>query len=314
MLGALFVIKLVFLALICILYLEQVLSRLSNRPSSFCSSSAIASVLSANCSLVILLPAMLTFQSCSSIRHQLLSDRGQFWRQRGQKTPLHHTNRCSEPFSHAAINLNCRRAVQRCEKDLHQYCISMVVHKAACHTLPKVSWSQRRHGQDFANYGRSFHAGLWDWRSVLWCSYTNKWGLRLLQFAIFNNLVMKNTLGPTNHPEGGHGTAQTGSIKIRLTTSWWGSDSSQELTSIWRGVFLEQTWKVTMASRVRLKKTKKPTQSRLRFDLKQLRYPYVAGTFEALKGGEFATIISLRRWWHRHSSLITTYNTVQFNT
>ena len=47
---------------------------------------------------------------------------------------------------------------------------------------------------------------------------TNERGLRLLEFATFKNLVLKNTLGP--YPEGAHGTAQTGSITTRLTTSW----------------------------------------------------------------------------------------------
>ena len=63
---ALFVISLVFFALISILYLVQVLSRLSTRASSFCSSSARASMSSANHRLVIFLAPMLTFPSCSS--------------------------------------------------------------------------------------------------------------------------------------------------------------------------------------------------------------------------------------------------------
>ena len=58
--------NLVFFELISILYLVQVLSRLSTRASSSCSSSAIASMSSANRRLVIFLPPMLTFPSCSS--------------------------------------------------------------------------------------------------------------------------------------------------------------------------------------------------------------------------------------------------------
>ena len=61
-----FVISLVFSALISILYLVQVLSRLSTTASSSCSSSARASMSSANRRLVIFLPPMLTFPSCSS--------------------------------------------------------------------------------------------------------------------------------------------------------------------------------------------------------------------------------------------------------
>ena len=51
---------LVFLALIYILYLVQVLSRLSTRASTSCSSSARASMSSTNRKLVIFLPPMLT--------------------------------------------------------------------------------------------------------------------------------------------------------------------------------------------------------------------------------------------------------------
>ena len=62
---ALFVISLVFsLAPIFILYMAQVLSRLSTRASSFFSSSATVSMSLANRRLVIFLPPMLTFITC----------------------------------------------------------------------------------------------------------------------------------------------------------------------------------------------------------------------------------------------------------
>ena len=57
---ALCVIKLVFSRLISILYLVQILSRLSTRASTSCSSFARASMSSANRRLVIFLPPMLT--------------------------------------------------------------------------------------------------------------------------------------------------------------------------------------------------------------------------------------------------------------
>ena len=72
---ALFVISLVFSALISILYVEQVLSRLSTRASSSCSSSARASMLSANRRLVIFLQPMLTFPSCSSRASDMIRSR-----------------------------------------------------------------------------------------------------------------------------------------------------------------------------------------------------------------------------------------------
>ena len=58
---ALFVISLVFSALISILYLVQVLSRLSTRASSSCSFFARASMSSPNRRLVTFLPPMLTY-------------------------------------------------------------------------------------------------------------------------------------------------------------------------------------------------------------------------------------------------------------
>ena len=65
---ALFVIRLVFSALIFILYLVQIFSKLSTRASSSLYSSARASMLSANRRLVhvIFLLPVLTFPSCSS--------------------------------------------------------------------------------------------------------------------------------------------------------------------------------------------------------------------------------------------------------
>ena len=72
---ALFVISFVFSPLISILYLVHVLSRLSTRASSFCSSSARASMSSANRRLVIFLPPMLTFPSCSSSALDLIRSR-----------------------------------------------------------------------------------------------------------------------------------------------------------------------------------------------------------------------------------------------
>ena len=61
----LIVISLVFSALMSIIHLVQVLSRLSTRASSSCSSSARTSVPSANRRLVIYLRPMLLFSSCS---------------------------------------------------------------------------------------------------------------------------------------------------------------------------------------------------------------------------------------------------------
>ena len=71
---------------------------------------------------------------------------------------------------------------------------------------------------------------------------------------------------------------------------------------------------VMMTFQVRLKKTKKPTQSKLRFDLEKLRNPDVAGTFQATIGGTFAPLINLRDDDIDIDSMIITYNTAVTDT
>ena len=64
-----------------------------------------------------------------------------------------------------------------------------------------------------------------------------------------------------------------------------------------------------MTFRVRLKKARKPNQPRLRFDLKKLRDPDVACTFQATIGGKFAPLIGLSDEDMDIDTMITTYNT-----
>ena len=103
---ALFFISLVFSALISILYLVQVLSRLSNRASNSCFSPARASMSSANPGLVIFLPPVLTFPSCSSRASDMNCSRKLFktrklFKKVGDKR--HHCftpkDGCSKPYS-----------------------------------------------------------------------------------------------------------------------------------------------------------------------------------------------------------------------
>ena len=64
-----------------------------------------------------------------------------------------------------------------------------------------------------------------------------------------------------------------------------------------------------MTFQVRLKKTRKPNQPRLRFDLEKLRDPDVACTFQATIGGKFAPLIGLSDEDMGMDTMITTYNT-----
>ena len=66
---------------------------------------------------------------------------------------------------------------------------------------------------------------------------------------------------------------------------------------------------VMMTFQVRLKKTIKPNQPRLRFDLEKLSDPDVACTFQATIGGKFAPLIGLSGEDMDMDTMITTYNT-----
>ena len=66
---------------------------------------------------------------------------------------------------------------------------------------------------------------------------------------------------------------------------------------------------VMMTFRVRLKKARKPNQTRLRFDLEKLRDPDVACTFQAMIGGKFAPLIGLSDEDMDIDTIIATYNT-----
>ena len=143
---------------------------------------------------------------------------------------------------------------------------------------------------------------------------TNERGLRLLEFATCNNLVLTNTLGPhkpsrrwTWHsPDGKHHNQidyilvkkrfRSG-VNIRRTRSFPGADIGGDHDL------------VMMTFRVRLKKARKPNQPRLRFGLEKLRDPDVACTFQATIGGKFAPLIGLSDDDMDIDTIITTYNT-----
>ena len=66
---------------------------------------------------------------------------------------------------------------------------------------------------------------------------------------------------------------------------------------------------VMMTFRVRLKKARKPNQSKLRFDLEKLRDPDVACTFQESIGVKIAPLIGLSDEDMDIDTMITTYNT-----
>ena len=120
---------------------------------------------------------------------------------------------------------------------------------------------------------------------------TNEGGLRLLEFASYNNLKVMNTFGPhkpsrrwTWHsPEGYHNQIYImvkqrfrSSVNIAKTRSFPAADigSDHEL--------------VMMTFRLRLQTVAKQSNIRIRFNLEKLRYPNIAELFRATIGGKFA--------------------------
>ena len=140
-----------------------------------------------------------------------------------------------------------------------------------------------------------------DWGEVCgpYCNVVKKEkGLRLLEFATFNNLVLTNTLGPNkpsrrwtwHSPDGKHYNQIAyifvkrrfrSGVNIHRTRGFLGADIGSDHD-------LEM-----MTFRVRLKKARKSNQPRLRFDLEKLRDRDMACTFQATIGGKFAPLMGL---------------------
>ncbi len=138
-----------------------------------------------------------------------------------------------------------------------------------------------------------------DWGNMVGLSAnetSNDRGLRLLEFAKYNSLVLANTLGThkrsrisTWHaPDGEHHNqidyihAQNrfkSSINIQKTRTFPGADigSDHDL--------------VLMNLKLRLKKLRKQEQTRIRFDLDKLNDPNIHESFQAKIGGKFAPLI-----------------------
>ena len=126
-----------------------------------------------------------------------------------------------------------------------------------------------------------------DWGEVCgpYCNVeTNERGLRLLEFATFNNLVLTNTLGPPKPPRRWSWHSPDGKhhdqIHYILVKKRFRSGVNIHRTRIFPGADIGTDHDLVMMTfQVRLKKTRKPNQPRLRFDLEKLRDPDVACTF-----------------------------------
>ena len=156
-----------------------------------------------------------------------------------------------------------------------------------------------------------------NWQSICgpFCNDdTNERGLRLLEFATFNDLVLTNTFGHhkasrrwTWHSPNGQHHNQIDYILVRkrfrsgvniartrsfpeqtlevITTCWW-----------WPSAF---AWK----------KISKPKHTRLKFDVEKLKDPNVLETFQAMIGRRFAPFTIMSSEDTDIDSMITTFNT-----
>ena len=148
---------------------------------------------------------------------------------------------------------------------------------------------------------------------------SNERGLRLLEFASFNDLMLANTLGPhkssritTWHsPNGKHHnqidyimikTRFRSSINVAKTRSFPGADigSDHDL--------------VMMTFRLHLKRIQKKGYTRIKFDLEKLKDPKVAEAFQAKIGGKFAVLNILNSDFTDMDTLIDNFNTVVTDT
>ena len=161
-----------------------------------------------------------------------------------------------------------------------------------------------------------------DWKGICgsYCNTeTNERGLRLLEFAIFDNLSVTNTFHlhkrsrrwTWHSPNGSHHQIDyilvkrrfRTSVNIARTRSFPGADinSDHEL--------------VMMTFRLHLKKLKKKQgHTRIKFDLGKLKDPGVAQVFEATIGGKFAPLMLLDTDNTGTDTLIDTINTSVIDT
>ena len=117
-------------------------------------------------------------------------------------------------------------------------------------------------------------------------SDTNGRGLRLLELATFNNLVLANTFGhhkASRHSPNGQHHSQIdyiparkrfrSGVNIARTRSFPGADVGSDHDLL------------MMTFHLRLKRISKPKHTRLKFDLEKLKDPNVLETFQAVTAG-----------------------------
>ena len=126
---------------------------------------------------------------------------------------------------------------------------------------------------------------------------TNTRGLKLLEFACDNDLGLPNTLGKhkvsrrwTRHGPNGVYHNQTDFIMVRRCFM---TNVNTAKTRSFPGADIGSDHDLVMSFRLRLKKKKMQSPTRVKLDLKKLKDPQVADTFQAMTGCKFAPLTLL---------------------
>ena len=158
---------------------------------------------------------------------------------------------------------------------------------------------------------------LKDWKEFCGPScndVTNERGLRLLEFASYNNVVLANTLGEhkasrrwTWHaPNGIHHNQ----IDYILVQNRFRSGIKRATTRTFPGADVGSDHDLVFVNfKLRLKTIKKPKNTRMKFNLDRLRDPNIAESFKATVGGKFAPLLTLEED-HSAETLTAQFNKV----
>ena len=143
---------------------------------------------------------------------------------------------------------------------------------------------------------------------------TNERGLRLLEFATFNDFVLANKFGHhkasrrwTWHSPNGQRHNQ---IEYILVRKRFRSGVNIARTRSFPGADIGSDHDLLMMTfRPRLKRISKPKHTRLKFDLEKLKVSNVLESFQAMIGGRFAPLTIMSNEDTDRDSMNTTFNT-----
>ena len=140
---------------------------------------------------------------------------------------------------------------------------------------------------------------LKDWKNYCGPSCnesTNERGLRLLEFASYNNMVLANTLGDQKASRRWTWHAPNKShhqIDYIMVQNRFRSGIRRARTRTYPGADVGSDHDLVLLNfRIRLKKTKKPKTTRMKFNLDRLKDPTILETFQATIGGKFAALLT----------------------